>query len=176
MFRILRFLAMFLAIAGLAAVDGSALAQGKGKDKDRKEQVEPKEKGKEQKAKQHKHHNGKDLVGEKIKKDGKHAFHQNGKHTAYVDVKGGKIAGVTVTHAEKGNVPVKKYKSTKKMAAAPAGGVQPVSFTLAQAQSLGTVWIGYSYIDDWGDEVIYWFPYEMIYDGDTGAVDYVPVY
>jgi hypothetical protein len=37
----------------------------------------------------------------------------------------------------------------------------------------GTTWIGYSYIDDWGDEVIYWFEYEMIYDGDTGAVEYV---
>jgi hypothetical protein len=91
-------------------------------------------------------------------------------------IKGGKIAGVTVTHSEKGNVPVKKYKSTKKMAAVTYGGLQPVSFNLAQAQSLGTVWIGYSYIDDYGDEVIYWFPYEMILDGDTGAVDYVPIY
>ena len=22
---------------------------------------------------------------------------------------------------------------------------------------------------------IYWFPYEMIYDGETGAVEYVPL-
>ena len=26
----------------------------------------------------------------------------------------------------------------------------------------------------YGDEVIYWFPYDMIYDGDTGAIEYIP--
>lgn len=173
---ILRFLVPLFAIVSLAAIDGSALAQPK--DKDPKEQKEAKGKkdGKEQKVKERKHHNGKDLVGDKVKKDGKHEFHKNGKHTASVNVKGGKIAGVTVTHADKGNVPVKKYKSTKKMAEAPASGFQPVSLLLAQVQDLGTVWIGYSYIDDYGDEVIYWFPYDMIYDGDTGAVEYVPLY
>jgi hypothetical protein len=52
--------------------------------------------------------------------------------------------------------------------------MQPVNLMLAQTQYLGVTWIGYSYIDDYGDEVIYWFPYDMIYDGDTGAVEYVP--
>jgi hypothetical protein len=177
MFRIPRFVVAFLAIISLAAIAGSAFAQPKDKDKDRKEQTDTKGKkdGKQQKAKEHKHHSGKDLVGDKVKKDGKHAFHQNGKHTAYVDVRGGKIAGVTVTHAEKGNVPVKKYKSKKKMARVPTVGIQPASFVLAQDQYLGTMWIGYSYIDDYGDEVIYWFPYDMILDGDTGAIEYIPV-
>ena len=176
MTRILQLLVTLFVVVGLVAIDGSALAQPK--DKDRKEQSDSKASKdvKEQKVKEHKHHNGKDLVGDKIKKDGKHQFHQNGKNTAFVDVKGGKIAGVTVTHAEKGNVPVKKYKTNKKMAGASANDIQPVSLVLAQAQYLGTTWIGYSYIDDFGYEVIYWFPYEMIYDGDTGAVDYVPVY
>jgi len=179
MVRILRFLVTLFAIVGLAAIDGSALAQPKDrKDKDRKEQSDAKGKkdGKEQKVKQHKHHNGKDLVGDKIKKNGKHALQQNGKHTAYVDVKQGKIAGVSVKHADKGDVPVKKYKTTKKMAEAPIGGIQPVSLVLAQAQYLGTTWIGFSYFDDWGDEVIYWFPYDMILDGDTGAIEYFPAY
>lgn len=162
MTRKMRVLVPIFAILSLIALDGTALAQ-------------PKEK-QEHKVKHQKHHNGKDLVGDKIKKDGKHAFHQNGKNTASVEVKRGKIAGVTVANADRGNVPVKKYKSTKKMAQAPAFGIQPVSFLLAQATDLGTTWIGYSYIDDYGDEVIYWFPYEMILDGDTGAIDYVPVY
>jgi hypothetical protein len=26
-----------------------------------------------------------------------------------------------------------------------------------------------------GNEEIYWYPYDMILDGDTGAVEYVPV-
>ena len=45
------------------------------------------------------------------------------------------------------------------------------------AQSVvGETWIGYAYIDDWGDEVIYWFAYDMVYDADIGAVEYIPVY
>ena len=38
---------------------------------------------------------------------------------------------------------------------------------------LGTTYIGYSYYDDYGDEYVYWFPYDMILDGDTGAIEYV---
>jgi hypothetical protein len=71
--------------------------------------------------------------------------------------------------------PVKKYKSTQKMAEADTGFVR-VNLVLTQATSLGTTWIGYSYYDEYGDEVIYWFEYEMIEDPYTGAVDYVPVY
>ena len=174
-------LSLYLAAAALAA-GGAAFAQPKDKDKekgkDRQTQGDSKgpSGGKEKKAKQHKHENGKTLVGDKIKKNGKHEFHKHGKNTAFVDVQDGKIKGVNVKHAEKGDVPVKKYKTNKKMAGLSAGGVMPVNLLLVQAQSLGTVWIGYAYIDDWGDEVIYWFPYEMIWDGDTGAVEYVPIY
>ena len=174
--RIPQVLVTLFAIVGLAAIDGSALAQPKNKDRMEQSDTKGNQDGKEHKVKGHKHHDGKTLVEDKIKKDGKHQFHQNGKHTAFVEVKGGKIAGVTVKHSEKGNVPIKKYKSTKKMAEESVGGMQRVSFVLAQAFDLGTTWIGYSYFDDYGFETIYWFPYEMIYDGYTGAVDYVPLY
>jgi hypothetical protein len=120
------------------------------------------------------HHNGQQLLGEKIKSNGNHAIHKNGDYTASVEVKNGKVAGVHVKHAKKGDVPVKKYKTSKKMAQ--AGGLQYASFQLAQAQDLGTTYIGYAYVDDFGNEVIYWFPYEMILDGATGAIDYVPLY
>ena len=139
MARILRFLVTLFAVVGLVAINGFALAQPK--DKDRKEQsdIKGKKDGKEQKVKGHKHHDGKTLVGDKIMKEGKHEFHKNGKHTAFVNAKGGKITGVTVTHSEKGNVPVKKYKTTKKMAEDSAGSMQRVSFVLTQAQDLGTI-------------------------------------
>lgn len=123
---------------------------------------------------QHKHENGKQLLGDKIKTNGKHVLHKKGDHTVSVDVKDGKIAALHVKHAKKGDLPVKKYKTSKKMAA--ADGFQYASLMLVQAQSLGTVYIGYAYYDDYGNEEIYWFPYEMIYDGDTGAVDYIPIY
>ena len=173
MISILRILTASFAALTLVAVDAPAQAQGKGKDG--KEQTEQKGGGKG-KSKEHKHHNGKSLLGDKIKQNGKHKFHEHGKHSAFAEVKNGKIAGVTVTHSEKGAVPVKKYKTNKKMADASAGGMLRASLVLAQAQSLGNTWIGYAYIDDYGDEIIYWFEYEMILDGDTGAVEYVPVY
>ena len=86
------------------------------------------------------------------------------------------IAGVRVRHSERGDVPVTKYKTTTKMASGPASGIQLASYYPAQDQYIGTMWIGYGYIDDWGDEYIYWFPYDMILDGATGAIDYYPAY
>lgn len=168
----------FLAVPAFAAalalaVSPVVMAQGKGRDKDREDKPQ-----KEKAQKQHKHKNGKDLLGDRIRTNGKHKLETHGKHTAFADVKDGKVAGVSVTDDKGGNVPVKKYKTSKKMAGLDAygGSLQPVNLMLAQAQYMGTTYIGYSYIDEWGDEVIYWYPYDMIYDGDTGAVEYVPAY
>jgi hypothetical protein len=151
MIRIHHVFAALVVVAGLAFVADSVVAKGK-----------------------HHHQDGKKLLGEKVKKDGKHTLDKKGDYEASIDVVKGKVAGVKVKHAKKGDVPVKKYKTSKKMVE--AGNIQRVAFTLAQAQYLGTTWIGYAYVDDYGDEVIYWFPYDMIYDGDTGAIEYVPVY
>ena len=177
MLNILRFIAALIAVTGLATIDASVFAQGKGRDKDKQEQQDKGKGGGQQKAKKQHHKDGKALLGDKIKQNGKHAFHTNGKFTATADVQNGKIRGVSVKHSEKGDVPVKKYKAKEKPQMARASsGIMPANFVLAQAQYLGTTWIGYSYIDDYGDEQIYWFPYDMIYDGDTGAIDYVPQY
>jgi hypothetical protein len=120
------------------------------------------------------HQNGQKLLGEKIKTNGHHVIQKKGAYTTSVEVRDGKVAGVHVKHAKKGDVPVKKYKTDKKMVG--AEGQQFTSFLLSQDQYLGTVWIGYAYIDEYGYETIYWFPYDMILDGYTGAVEYVPAY
>jgi major membrane immunogen (membrane-anchored lipoprotein) len=122
-------------------------------------------------AKHHNHHDGKQLVGDNLKHDGHHDIDHKGKYTTSVEVKNGKIAAVHVKHSEKGNIPVKKYKTNKKMAQ--AGGHTHASLLSVQYQDMGTVYIGYAYIDDDGNEEIYWFPYDMIVDGDTGAVEYI---
>ncbi len=141
--------------------------------KEKKEHKEPKE----HKAKKQHHNNGQQLLGDKVKGNGRHVIHQKGDYTTSVDVKDGKIAGVHVKHAKKGDVPVKKYKTNKKMAMVRPAPVQYASLAAMELQEyVGTVYIGYSYIDDYGDEEIYWFPYDMILDGDSGAVDYVPAY
>jgi len=120
------------------------------------------------------HHDGQQLLGGKIKTKGHHVLHKKGNHTVSVEVKDGKVAGVHVKHAKKGDVPVKKYKTSKKMAQ--ADGPRYAPFVLAQLQYVGTMWIGFAYVDEYGFEEIYWFPYDMILDGDTGAIEYVSVY
>ena len=174
--RIVRIGLATAAALSLAVAGETVLAQGKGKDRDRAEQPA---KGRSAEKKQQ-HLDGKSLLGDKIKQNGKHKFHSHGKFSAFADVRNGKIAAVTVQHSERGEVPVKKYKTNRKMAEADAAPrIQPASLLLAQAtgtQYLGQTWIGYSYIDDYGEEQIYWFPYDMILDADTGAVDYVPAY
>jgi hypothetical protein len=120
------------------------------------------------------HHDAKQLVGDKIKNDGHHAIDHKGKFTTSVEVRNGKIAGMHVKHSERGDIPVKKYKTHHKMAQAAGAHIVYASLASAQEQDLGTVYIGYAYVDDDGNEEIYWFPAEMILDGDTGAVEYVP--
>ncbi len=158
-----------VALLGISAFVGAAGAadKGQGKDKD-KDKEKSKGKGKAN------HKNGKQLLGEKLKKNGKHVLEKKGASTASVDVKDGKITGVKVKHDKKGDVAVTKYKTKTKMAH--VEGFQRASYRLAQLEYLGVVYIGYAYIDDDGYEEIYWFPYDMIYDGDTGAIEYVPVY
>jgi hypothetical protein len=120
------------------------------------------------------HHNGAKLLGEKIKTNGRHVLEKKGPHTVSVEVKDGKIAGMQVKHDKKGDLPVKKYKTTKKLAQ--AEGLHYASYVQVQGQYLGTTYIGYAYYDEYGDEYIYWYPYDMIYDGDTGAIEYVAAY
>lgn len=166
---------VFLAAFGIAAAGTTAWAQGKGRDKQEERQAQ----GKEKKAKkQHKHKDGKALLGDRIKQNGRHKIDQNGKFSTFVETHNGKIRSVKVNHADRGEVKVTKYKTNRKMAEAPATGIVPVNLILAQSgtQYLGQTWIGYSYIDEYGDEVIYWFPYDMIEDLDTGAIEYVPAY
>lgn len=147
--RIQRLLAAIVVILGLLTLTDAAVAAAKTE-----------------------HHNGQQLLGENIKTNGHHVIDKKGAYTASVEVKDGKVAGLHVKHGKKGDVPVKKYKTNKKMAR--ADGYPYASLVSAQDQYLGTIWIGYAYVDDYGVETIYWFPYDMILDGYTGAVEYVP--
>lgn len=158
-----RLFATSVALLGASAVINGAFAAGKDDDKN-------KVKGKGKAT----HKNGKQLLGDKIKSNGKHVLETKGPNTVSVDVKDGKVAGMHVKHSKKGDLPVTKYKTKTKMASADV--LQFASMQQVQLQDLGIVYIGYAYYDDYGNEEIYWYPYEMIYDGDTGAIEYIPVY
>jgi hypothetical protein len=126
-------------------------------------------------AKRQNHHDGHRLVAAKLKTDGHHDIEKKGHYTSSFESKGGKIAAFHVVHDTKGEISVKKYKTHKKMVQATGAHLTYAMFALPQDTDLGTVEIGYSYIDDDGNEEIYWFPAEEILDGDTGAVEYVPL-
>lgn len=149
MVRTYRLLAAIVAIIGVVAFVAPGLALAKA---------------------QHHHRSGQQMLGNRIKTNGQHEIDKVGERKVSVNVVNGKVTGVSVKHSKKGDVPVKKYKTKKKLADA-----YGVPYTLAQYQDLGTTYIGYAFVDDYGDEWIYWFPYEMILDGDTGAVEYVPL-
>ena len=151
MSRTYRLVMSSLAIVAVIAMGGPVYAaKGKGK------------------AHQQHHHSGQRLLGNKIKTNGNHVLEKIGKNTVSVVVKDGKVAGVKVKHSQKGDLAVKKYKTDQKMASAD----RIDDFQLAQY--MGTTYIGYSFIDEYGDEWIEWFPYDMIYDGDMDAIVYVP--
>jgi hypothetical protein len=150
--RIQRLIPAVLAVFGLMALAGTVVAAGKAN-----------------------HHDAKQLLGDKAKSDGHHVIHTKGKYTTSVETRNGKISALKVKHSEKGDIPVKKYKTEHKMAQAATGHVVYASFGSAQAEDMGTVYIGYAYTNDEGDQEIYWFPAEMIEDGTTGAVEYVPL-
>jgi len=172
MLKKLRILYATATILSLVAAIGRAMAAPKEKDKPGGPH-EPKGQQQE-KAKKHKDVSGKKLLGDKIKHNGRHKLEDHGKFTASVDVTNGKVGGVKVKHADKGDVAVTKYKSTKQMAAGPSagGGV----FLAQYGSTVVTLWIGYAFIDDWGYEVIYWFPVDMVIDADYGAIPYDDYY
>jgi hypothetical protein len=121
------------------------------------------------------HHDARALVADKLKQDGHHELERRGKVATSIEVKGGKIAAFHAKHAEKGELAVRKYKTRRKVVQMTEPHAVYASYHLAQLQDLGTEYIGYSYIDDDGNEEIYWVPVEEVYDGDTGAVEYVPL-
>jgi hypothetical protein len=174
MSRKFRMFAAGLMALGLIASNPGALAAP---PKDKPQHDKQQHGGGNPNAKSHKGKNGKAMLGDKIKQNGRHKLEQHGKFESDVDVQNGKVAGVSVKHSEKGDVPVTKYKTDKDMSNAyyrsSGNGIMLASLAPAQ-QYVGTTWIGYAFIDDYGEEVIYWFPYDMVLDPYTGAIDYYP--
>jgi hypothetical protein len=121
----------------------------------------------------HKHHSGAQLLGSKLGTDGKHELHKAAGHTVHAHVAHKKLQKLSVT-GPKGEVAVKKYRSSKKMADSGQPGygmIVNVSMETAQASS---DYVGYAFTDPvTGDTYIYWFPADVIVDPYTGAEVYI---
>jgi hypothetical protein len=120
------------------------------------------------KAKPSKHHDAHSMTKDRLKKDGTHEIHKNGKHTVSAEVKGGKIKSFHVKHATKGEVAVKKVKSKNKVAM-----LDTLDTDAPVAADTLYSYYGYCYIDDEDVENCYWYPVEVVIDDFTGAVEYV---
>lgn len=117
-------------------------------------------------AKNAHHNNGRALLGEKIKRNGKHDLGKAGPHTVIADVSNGKVVNMAA-----GNLPVKKVKSRRQMAENFNGIalISDNSFRIAQAD---VWWYAYCF-DDGVDEYCYWYPAEYVVVTDTW-IEWIP--
>jgi hypothetical protein len=122
----------------------------------------------------HKHQAGLQLLGSKINTDGKHEIHKVAGHTVHAHVSNKKIAKVTVTGPQ-GDVAVKKYKSSKKMASLGSSHEVIVKISINEIAQAASDYIGYAFTDPvTGDTYIYWYPADVVLD-PSGAEVYVSV-
>jgi len=114
-------------------------------------------------AKEKHHLNGKDLLGEGIKKNAKHKIHTTGKKVdVFAEVSNGRVTSVTAAGMQ-----VKKVRSRQKLAET-TPGITLASMQLAQAD---VYYYGYWVYDDLTD-YYYWFPADYVIV-DSSWVEYV---
>jgi hypothetical protein len=124
-------------------------------------------------AKQHHHKNGKDLLGAKLKQNGKHNVDKLGNAGVTAEVNNGKVVAMSATDPQKGPLPVRKVKSSKKMAEG-ASGILTVSASGENAQLAQDYGVYYAWcFDDGVDLWCYWYPADVVIV-DSGWVDYGP--
>ncbi len=99
----------------------------------------------------HYHKNGSELLGQNLKKNGKHAVGKAGKETAIVEVSGGKVLNMTA-----GNLQVKKIMSKKKMAGIGTNNIHLAAFGDIQLAQNYDVYYGYCFYDGF-DYYCYWY-------------------
>ena len=108
-------------------------------------------------AKEKQHLDGRALLGEKIKQNGKHKIHRAGKADVFADVKGGKVVGVTAAGMQ-----VKKVKSKQKLAGANSGLI----LTSTELAQIDVFYYGYWIYDPTGD-YYYWFTSDVVIVDET---------
>ena len=127
-------------------------------------------------AKNHKHHNGHGLLGNKLKQNGRHQIHKAGQATVSADVNNGKVTALSANHPQKGNLPVRKVKSRKKMADIESTRVRVAAAVNGEGGIQLAQIVDYYYyawcFDDGIDEYCYWFPVEVVIVDDTW-VEYI---
>jgi hypothetical protein len=114
----------------------------------------------------HHHKSGHDMLGAKLKQDGKHAVGKFKDKTVTAEVKGGKVHNMTA-----GDMPAKRVRTKMKMASAD-GLIVPIALNLVQYEDY---YYGYCF-DDGIDYDCYWYPASDVDYVDYTWEDYDPYY
>ena len=67
-------------------------------------------------AKNKHHKNGHNLLGGKLKQNGRHQVDKAGQAAVSAEVNNGKVTAMSANHPQKGNLPARKVKSRRKLA------------------------------------------------------------
>jgi hypothetical protein len=162
-----------LVIGSLAGAD-LALAKDEskgpsGQDKQQEKQQDKGDKDQKKKAQKGSHKKAKDLLGAKLKQDGKHNVGKAGKHDVKADVKKGKVVDMTA-----GDLPAHRVKTKQKMAGVDGGLIRLASNGPMQiAQGYDDWYYGFCF-DDGYDYYCYWYTADEVYYEDYAWDDYDP--
>ena len=132
------------AVAGLVGLSGMALAKGP-----------------------HKHMNGHNALGPKLKQNGKHEVGKAGKETVVAEVSNGKVVNMSA-----GSLPAKKVKTKKKMAGLEFERVKLAANGDVQLAQVDAYYYGYGF-DTGTEEYYYWYPAEDVIVTETW-IEYTP--
>src|SRR5262245_8365080 len=128
---------------------------------------------KQDSAKKHQHKNGQNLLGAKLKQNGRHQIDKAGQATVSAEINNGKVTAMSANHPQKGNLPPRKVKSRQKMAELEPQGVR-VAANVEGAQLAQTVvYTSYGWcFDDGLDVYCYWYPADVVIV-DTSWIEFV---
>ena len=117
-------------------------------------------------AKNQHHNNGHTILGEKLNQNGKHEVGKAGNATVTAEVSNKKVVNMSA-----GNLPVRKVKSSKKL----ASSEHPTRLAANGAVQLAQTEVYYGYCFDAGaDEYCYWYPAGDVIVTETW-IEYTPI-
>jgi hypothetical protein len=124
------------------------------------------------KGHKHSNKNGHNLLGAKLKHDGKHAVGTLHNHTVTAEVKGGKVVGMAA-----GDMRVKRVRTKTKMAVIEEGGLIQAAWRspYLQLAQYDDYYYGYCFEDEY-DYDCYWYPASDVDYADYEWEDYDPYY
>ena len=155
----------------LIVATGATAEQGKGqKGPDLQKQQQQKGGGAGKAKHQHKNANGHQLIGAKLKQDGKHGLGKLKGRDLVAEVKGGKITAMSA-----GDLPMKRVRSKTKVAAFDDGIIRAAWAPGLQLAQYEEYWYGYCF-DDGYDYDCYWYPASDVDYEDYAWDDYDPYY